>query len=230
MHRFLVANFKSNKNSDEVIAWLKEVGNAITSKPSNVTVIVCPQFVTLERVKAYLTQSDLSGKIHLGSQDISGFGPGAFTGEVNAQTLATLAIYSITGHSERRTLLGETSEDIEKKLAQAKECAIRPILCVSEETIADARLLQDEAGLLAFEPPGAIGSGAPASQEKIAEVIGKIKELAPKQTAILYGGSVNKETMGPILNIPGMQGFLVGTASLSTADFLPIYYGLCEPR
>lgn len=225
---YLVANFKSYKDTHDVLAWLSEAAPNVQKQQAGVTVIICPQYPALEPAKKLLTENNWHEHILLGAQNVSAFGEGAFTGEVSARGLSGLAEYVIIGHSERRKLFHETREDIEKKTAEAYANNLKPILCVSEETVGDASLVGD--GIVAFEPPSAIGSGNVESEEKIREVTGRIEGEVSEGVAVLYGGSVSGETIGELLTIGNISGFLVGSAGLDVGKFLEIFYGVCKSR
>src|SRR4051812_23378296 len=110
----LVANFKSHKNTRDCLLWLKTVGQAIAAFDEKEVyldeeIVVCPQYPSLEPIRAAINSTAWQNKIKLGAQDISAFDEGAYTGEVAATTLGQTIDYCIIGHSERRRLLSESS-------------------------------------------------------------------------------------------------------------------------
>lgn len=227
MH-YLVANFKSHKTTREVLEWLSEVAPKVAQRSDIIQVIVCPQFTSLASAKQFLLDHNLASALAIGSQDISAFGEGKFTGEVNAKALAEYAKYSIIGHSERRRLFTENSDTVAKKIDQALAFNITPIVCFAEDSVEDVHLLKGENGLVAFEPPAAIGTGNPASTATVAGIVQKVHSETKGNTPILYGGSVDGDTVHNFLAIEHLQGFLVATASLDPQAFLTIYNGLRE--
>jgi triosephosphate isomerase len=209
-------------------------------------VAVCPSFVALEAVRAALTGSTIA----LGAQNMHWEEAGAFTGEVSPLMLEGLCDYVIIGHSERRTIFGETDEWINQKLHAALAHGLKPIVCVGEN------LEQNKAGkteafcgkqvraafegvtaeqaklvTMAYEPIWAIGTGVPAHGEDANDIIGRavrgmLTELYDEDVAetirVQYGGSVKPHNVTEFLSQPEIDGALVGGASLKASDFAEI--------
>lgn len=209
-----------------------------------VDLAICPPATLLFTASAAL----IGSRIATGGQDCSMQGSGAFTGEVSAQMLADAgASYAIVGHSERRTLHGETSATVKAKAQAAQKALLVPIVCVGETK--DER----EAGkalavvrkqlrgsvpeastpatlVVAYEPVWAIGTGLTPTPADVAEMheairaeLGKL--LGKAQAAgvrLLYGGSVKPSNAGELMNVAHVDGALVGGASLKAEDFLAI--------
>lgn len=209
--------------------------------------LICPPFVYLASANRWIGGS----AILLGAQDIAAErGFGAFTGEISGAMLADVGCrYVIVGHSERRTLYGETDATVVAKFAAAQSGGLVPILCVGEN------LEQREAGetdvvvtrqvnavidalgvgvcdraVIAYEPIWAIGTGRTATPDQAQAVHGLIRELVAGRDAIiaaslriLYGGSVKGSNAADLLHQQDIDGGLVGGASLDAADFLAIY-------
>lgn len=211
---WVIANWKSNKNISEALDWISKVGPQIP-KADNLKIVICPTFSALSEVKKAITVGNFP--LLVGSQDLSPFEVGAYTGEEPAQILSQLIDLAILGHSERRQNFGETDEMISKQVQQAKEFQITPLVCVqSEETP-----VPPECKLVAYEPVSAIGTGNPDTPEnanKVAEVLkGKYAGLE-----VLYGGSVTAENVNTFTTQPGISGVLIGKASLDPVGFVKI--------
>ncbi len=245
MRKVLVAgNWKLNGSLESNTALV----NGILAGMADVKVAevaVCPPYPYLPQVRDLLSGSD----IKLGSQDNSEYDSGAYTGEVSAPMLKEIGChYAIVGHSERRTLFGETDEITAKKFQAAQNAGLVPILCVgelleerengtTEEVVArqlDAvtELVGVAAmanSVIAYEPVWAIGTGKTASPEQAQAVHEFIRSRIAAQDAavaeglrILYGGSVKPDNAAELFAKPDIDGGLIGGASLKAEDFLGI--------
>ncbi len=245
MRRILVAgNWKLNGS----IAANEALVNGILEGMGNVTaadVAVCPPYPYLPQVSGLLTGSS----VKLGSQDNSEQEAGAFTGEVSAAMLKEVGChYAIVGHSERRSLYGETDAITAQKFAAAQKAGLVPILCVGElleereggvtEEVVARQLdaVVDLVGIaamansvVAYEPVWAIGTGKTASPEQAQAVHEFIRSrIAAKDAGvaeglqILYGGSVKPDNAAELFAKPDIDGGLIGGASLKASDFLGI--------
>jgi len=221
------------------------------TRPDGVEVAVLPPFTHLWPMRAVL---DGSG-IRLGAQDVFWEDAGAFTGEVSPATLSGWCDYVLVGHSERRHLLGETDEDVRRKLARALTHDLAVIVAVGEtlderesgETLAvvhrqlDAAFSGVDAGALrrcvvAYEPVWAIGTGRTALPEQAQEVCHAIRrrmaELVDTEAAaglrILYGGSVTASNAAELFVQADIDGGLVGGVSLKPAEFLQVVAAAAE--
>ena len=207
-------NNKSNLNKDEFINYLNELKKINTSH----TLILCPTFLNIGLVDGIL----------LGSQNVSKFDDGAYTGEISANELKTYNVkYSIVGHSERRSYQKETNEDIKLKLIKLIENDITPILCIGEskeerQNNTYKEVLKEELAILedidrdiiiAYEPIWSIGTGIIPTNEEIIEVFNFIKSICPNDK-ILYGGSANNENIDTLKQIDLIDGYLLGGLSL----------------
>ncbi|MEC9475690.1 MAG: triose-phosphate isomerase [Planctomycetota bacterium] len=188
-----------------------------------------------------------SGVFEIGMQQVSDRPAGAFTGEVGAEIGYQFgARWALVGHSERRTLFGETDETVAKRVAAAADHGMRPMLCIGETleerdegTTFEVVSRQLKAGLsrldrhqefaIAYEPVWAIGTGRTATVEQIEQVHRHLRELLQKGggersagTPILYGGSVKPDNARDLLGLDVVDGALVGGASLDAASFLEI--------
>lgn len=210
-----------------------------------VAVLVCPPYPYLAAVAAEVKGSALL----LGAQNVSEHDSGAFTGEVAPAMLRDVGCqYVIVGHSERRALYGETSEQVAAKFGAALAAGLTPILCVGEtleerEAGATEAVVAEQIGavveasgvdafssaVVAYEPVWAIGTGRVATPQQAQEVHKHIRGLLAADSAavaetlqILYGGSMKGENAPGLLTMPDIDGGLIGGASLKSADFLAI--------
>ena len=237
--KYIIANWKLNGSK----SLLSEFLNQFANHSLHNYVVLCPPHLLL---------SDLDNKhidnFFMGSQNVSEYDNGAFTGEISAEMLAENKIFhSIVGHSERRTLFSETDEKINIKIKQLLGNNITPILCIGEnleqrntntfKKIIDIQLekafknirIDDHTIIIAYEPIWSIGTGVTPDISQIIEVhefiTTKIKQLYPKnvnQFKIAYGGSVNLKNFHTILSPKAVDGVLVGGASLDSRSFYEI--------
>ena len=209
----VVANHKANKTWDEVKAWLDEVGPE--AKDFKGTIVFCPSFPFL--VASYDLITSKKYNLKLGSQDISFFDQGPYTGEVAATQLTGIVGYALVGHSERRQNFNEDAARLQNKLVNAQKADISAILCLQSE---NTPILNDVA-IVAYEPTFAIGSGNPDTLTNIELVAKRIKEKGPYR--VLYGGSVSKDNVGGIMLLGVIDGVLVGAShSLDPQKFTDI--------
>jgi triosephosphate isomerase len=197
------------------------------SAPEGVEAVLCPPFVSLPAAVE-------SGHV-IFAQNVHWADDGAFTGEVSAPMLLELGVAgAIVGHSERRQYFGETDETVARRTIAALEHGLRVIACVGEsleeresgqmelvlrvqvEAIADAAGAH-EGLVIAYEPVWAIGTGQTATQDQVREAHAFIKGLL--DVPVLYGGSVKPENAEELLSQDGVDGALVGGASLDVESF-----------
>jgi triosephosphate isomerase len=206
-----------------------------------VQVAVFPPAVHLSVVVHRLQQA----RIDVGAQNFSEHADGAFTGELSSTMLVDVGCSMVlVGHSERRALFDEDNRRVAAKYAAAVALGLTPILCVGEtlaerEAGATAKVVAAQisavadrvgmhtlcAGVIAYEPVWAIGTGVTASPQQAQEVHAGIRQqlgAVGETTRILYGGSVNPENAGGLFAQPDINGGLIGGASLQAADFLRI--------
>lgn len=245
----IAGNWKMNLDHLQAIAvvqklaWtLKDAGHDFSA----VEAAVFPPFTDLRSVQTLVSADKLP--IAFGGQDVSEHVSGAYTGEISAAFLAALECrYVIIGHSERRTLHGETDEQVAAKTAQAIAHNIAPIICVGETAedleihgasavpVAQLRaaLAQVDSAadfVVAYEPVWAIGSGQAATPEQAEQVAAALRavivellgEDVAAKTRILYGGSVKSGNIAAFMREPNVDGALVGGASLDVAEFSSI--------
>jgi triosephosphate isomerase len=243
MKRILAGNWKMNLLLEEARALYASVAAGCVTR-SEIACVVFPPATALATLAASRGETDP----FLGVQNCHFESRGAFTGEISAEQAKDAgARFALIGHSERRRLFCESDHVARQKLLAAWRVGLHPVLCVGE-TLAErerretrdvlARQLRRalegapaKAPLwVAYEPVWAIGTGVVASVEEVAEAHGWVREeltsagrgAAGDRVPILYGGSVDPKNAGPLAAVPGVDGFLVGGASLKAESFLEI--------
>jgi triosephosphate isomerase len=246
--KLIAANWKMCKTSTKSAAAFIKNFLPLVKGHTRDEIVLCPSFVDLVPAAACLRGS----KVKLGAQDVFWEREGAYTGEICAATLVDAGCtHVIIGHSERRQLLGESDDIVNRKLLAALEARLTAIVCVGE------LLREREAGLtdeilrrqvqgafrtvaneaaknitLAYEPVWAIGTGRTATPElaaaahriiraELEEIFG---EPIAARTRILYGGSVKPENAKGLMAQPEIDGALVGGASLDPKSFAAIVH------
>lgn len=226
---FIVANWKSYKTTSEAVEWLQKFHSSqITVEEKEV--IVCPPFTLLPAMKSFIDEKQVP--IKLGVQNVSNFGEGAYTGEVNTKQVIEFATHAIVGHSERRRLLHETDEDVIAKLKEVLAADITPVLCISDiaqldHYLSESSLLKDNAEKIIFvyEPPSAISGGGAyhaESPEDANKNAAEISNRIGKRVITLYGGSVNPDNKDALFGQEYINGGLVGQASLDAEIFMKL--------
>lgn len=267
----IAANWKMHKTTAEAVRYgeqllqelagrsvtvVGEAGDAGAAAPSGgdtvpaaddrgVQVVVCPPFTALAALGGVLGGNPVA----LGAQNMHWEAQGAFTGEISGSMLVDLGCrYVIVGHSERRAM-GETDQDVQRKVQAALAAGLIPIVCVGErieerragrtESVVTGQVRAAFAGLspeaaaravIAYEPVWAIGTGEHATPEEANRVIGLIRATvaevvsgaAAAAVRILYGGSVKPDNIGAFMVQPEIDGALVGGASLDPVGFADI--------
>ena len=240
----IAGNWKMNGSRSSIKELLDGLKAGIGDVKS-AEVAVCAPAIYLADVSEQLAGS----KIAWGGQNLSTEAKGAFTGEISADMLLDFkSEYVIVGHSERRTLYGETDELVAEKFEVARKAGLKPILCIGESleeresgvTIdvcsrqisaviekSGVKALTD--GVIAYEPIWAIGTGVTATPEQAQETHAAIRKMiAEKDTAVAeqvriqYGGSMNAANAAELLAMEDIDGGLIGGASLKAEDFLAI--------
>ena len=234
----VAGNWKMNKTPLEGKRFIREVIN-ITKDIHGTEIIFFPAFTGLFDIQ-------VNNPFHLGAQNCHYETSGAFTGEISIEMLNECKVeYILVGHSERRQLFNESDAIINKKIRSIQFSKLKPILCVGE-TIDDRKsgltedFLKDqlirnlegidsiENFIIAYEPIWAIGTGETANKEQIYNAHSFIKftlkKLYPDKNncPILYGGSVNTKNAKELIQISGVDGFLIGGASLDKDSFISI--------
>ena len=241
--KIVAGNWKMNMTLVESI----ELSNALINiKKPNVDVMIAPSFTNIYHLKKHFD----SHQIDVIAQNVNQNSKGAFTGEVSVEMLKSIGVNCvIIGHSERRSLFGETDQILFEKLNYATSNDMNVIFCIGEElqqrqngNYFDVIQNQLEMGVLglstelikkvtlAYEPVWAIGTGVTANPDQIQEIHQFIRNLIHQSfdetisnsIRILYGGSVKPTNAVEIFNLPDVDGGLIGGASLKFADFQSI--------
>ncbi|PKL45214.1 MAG: triose-phosphate isomerase [Candidatus Riflebacteria bacterium HGW-Riflebacteria-1] len=238
----IAANWKMHKTCQEARTFMAELLPKIADL-KEVDVLVCPPYTLISTVD----QCREGSKVLLGAQNMYHENKGAFTGEVAPQMLKDLNCeFVIIGHSERRWVFGETDETINKKVHAAIANGLIPVLCVGEKLDEREKNLTDQvilnqmeknlAGVsedfisgmvIAYEPVWAIGTGKNATTKDAKDAIALIREFVhskfgqevAEKVRILYGGSVKPENVKTYMEQEGIDGALVGGASLEADSF-----------
>jgi triosephosphate isomerase len=230
MTRYVLANWKSHKTMVEAEKWLATFSGLYHPDPS-VEVILAPSFVHLPLL-AELLQKDNPARLTLAVQDLSPFPLGAYTGAVAAEMVRDLVGYAIVGHAERRRYFHETNQEIANKVSEAVAARIKPILCVDHPYARAQLAALNEADigelLIGYGPVEAIGIAVAQAPEKAASAIREIQAIMP-DNSILYGGSINGTNASTYMKLEGLQGLMVGSASLEAAEFARICTAVSQP-
>jgi len=249
--KVIAGNWKMNKNLNETISLIKEIKLAALTLSGKAEAIICPPFTSLETAAGLLKES----AVKLGAQNMHFEESGAFTGEISASMLKSVGTeYVILGHSERRTIFGETDQIINKKIKKALSSGLKPIFCVGEtleeretdktEKVIEKQVVDGLAGItaeemkgiiVAYEPVWAIGTGRNATPQQAEDVHVFIRTLIMKLyseevadgTIIQYGGSVKPDNSKELLSMPNIDGALVGGACLKADSFIEIIKSAC---
>ncbi|WP_026530438.1 triose-phosphate isomerase [Haematomicrobium sanguinis] len=247
----IAGNWKMNLDHQQAITLVQKLAWTLDDAKhdySRVEVAVFPPFTDLRSVQTLVHGDDLDLKY--GAQDLSEFDSGAYTGEISGEFLEKLGCsFVLVGHSERRTINGETDDLLARKLQAAYRHNITPVLCVGEglevrkagehvqytldQVRADLEPITAEQArslVIAYEPVWAIGTGEVAGPEDAQEMCAAIRdelaklydESVAKDVRLLYGGSVKAANVAAIMRSRDVDGVLVGGASLDATEFANI--------
>lgn len=233
--KYLVCNLKANKTKDELKSYEKEISKILTIP--TIELIICPSLPFL-----YLFQSP---NYSLGSQDVSMFEEGSYTGETTANQLQSINVkYALVGHSERRKLLLENNKMIISKIKKSYHSHIKPIYFIGETEKDKLKInkrlkkqlltIIDEVPdykrtkmIIVYEPRWAIGTGIIPSNEEITIRIKEIKSIIKEKynldLPVLYGGSVNEDNIDELVKIDELDGFVLGESSKESSEVEYIY-------
>jgi triosephosphate isomerase len=245
---FLAGNFKMFKTVAETVAYIGAL-RSLAKDVRGVDIVIAPPFTALAAAATAVDGSNIG----VSAQNVHWEREGAFTGEVSAAMLREAgARYVIIGHSERRTLFGETDGTVNKKTRAALAGGLVPIVCIGEtldqrdrdQTLAvlDRQIKEGLDGLtgeqlsgmvLAYEPVWAIGTGRNATPAQAGEAHHHIRQRlkqwfgldAAERCRVLYGGSVKPDNIAKLAAQPDVDGALVGGASLDPKSFFAIIQG-----
>lgn len=253
----IAGNWKMNTDVPEGRALAQVIADRLSTSSHSfdgVDFLVCPPFVHLPAVIDALDESPVA----VGAQDMHAEDEGAYTGDVSAPMLTSVGCDSvILGHSERREYYDETDADVNAKVTQARAHDLVPIVCVGETleqrqagdakavvrrqvdgALEDVSVGSSEELVVAYEPVWAIGTGVTPGADEIAAALAVIRRTLRQRVdavtadglRLLYGGSVKPANAGELCGIDGVDGLLVGAASLSVERFRAIGHSCCEAR
>jgi len=244
--KIIAANWKMNQTIADATSYLDTFLLDVADE-KRIDIVIVPPFTALAYVSERLSKEQ---NVKSGAQNMHWEKNGAFTGEISAGMIRELfARFVVLGHSERRTLFGETDEIVNKKTKAAIAASLTPIVCIGEtlderdagkvEQVLETQLKGSLAGIpakeledvvLAYEPVWAIGTGRTATPEQaqeahafIRKVLAAISDAATaEKVRIQYGGSVKPGNTAALMSQPDIDGALVGGASLVARDFAEI--------
>lgn len=239
----ILGNWKMNFTVKQAIAYAEKLGGK--EVPKGVIVGIAPHTLALSEIATLLQKKD----IDVIAQNAYYQDEGAFTGEVSMPMLRGIADYVLVGHSERRHILRESNDFMREKNAAAVRSGLTPVFCVGETLVERQhyhtnQVLNDQLSLgladltaeevarivIAYEPVWAIGTGEYASPDDVAKAVNKIRAevtslygpVTGSSVRVLYGGSVTKDNAASYLAVQGVDGLLIGGASLALSKFWPI--------
>jgi triosephosphate isomerase len=242
---FVAGNFKMHKTVGETVKYVKEL-RPLVKDLRDLDIVLAVPFTAVHAAAEAARNSNVS----IAAQDLYWEAQGAFTGEISAPMIAEAGAEAVViGHSERRTLFGETDDGVKRKIGAAFAAGLTPIACIGEtlaerergETFAvlDRQIAVGLDGLaadqvqslvVAYEPVWAIGTGRNATPEQAAEAHGHIRmrlaeRFGPEPAElcrIIYGGSVKPDNIAELRAQADVDGALVGGASLDVSGFATI--------
>ena len=242
---FIAGNWKMHKTVAETVKYVKEF-RGLVKDFTDVEIVLAPPFTALHAA----AEAARNSNVGIAAQDVHWEREGAFTGEISAAMIAeTGAEYVIIGHSERRTLFGETDASVNRKIAAAFAGGLTPIVCIGETldqrerdetfSVLDRHIRDGLDGVtseqlvrlvMAYEPVWAIGTGRNATPAQAAEAHGHIRKRlqhwfgaeSSQRCRVIYGGSVKPENIADLTSQPDVDGALVGGASLDVKGFVDI--------
>lgn len=242
--RLIIGNWKMNLSIHETSLFAHKLNQDMKAH-KDVEVVIAPSTLALQTLSMQIDHN----KIKLCAQNCYWRDDGAYTGEISANQLRGLVSYVLVGHSERRHIFGETDRDVRNKVQSVVRNRLKPVLCVGETTSERSngethRVINDQitGGLsnitsdeikdvaIAYEPVWAVGTGDNAMPHEIQTVAKTIRHQvehmfgseAAKKIRILYGGSVTSDNVISYLETPGIDGLLIGGASLEYKKFMTI--------
>jgi triosephosphate isomerase len=241
----IAGNWKMYKTTPEAVESASQLVKLVADT-ADVDIMIAPVYTALDAVSKAIKDS----RVKLGAQNLHWEKEGAYTGEISADMLLAAGCdYVIIGHSERRQYFGETDETVNKKIQAAITAGLIPVFCVGETedereagqtfSVLDKQVKKGVEGkfaedlgnlVIAYEPVWAIGTGKTATKEQAQEAHQYIRSLLEKsfgnafsQTKrILYGGSVKPGNVSQLMEMPDIDGALVGGASLNADSFSQI--------
>jgi triosephosphate isomerase (TIM) len=248
--KIIAANWKINLDYNQSISLAKKISDILNIKNSKNEVIIFPDFTSLSPISEIVKDS----QVKLGSQDISPFSPGPYTGEVDIKNIKQISCkYALVGHSERRQYFNDDKMISDKINNIIKVKGVTPVLCIGEnleekkagetKKIIKKQLkeafskikesdIENKKIVIAYEPIWAIGSGVVARPSDLVKIHRDIKNIFKTmfssdkvlEPKVLYGGSVSADNFVDFHDLKDIDGFLIGGASLKAGSFLDIAY------
>ena len=212
----LYLNWKSNKTTSDIRLWFEELSKLNTV---GIKIVLFPSIIHLELCKYLISKYKLD-YMELGSQDISTFPMGSYTGKVNASQLKDFCNFCIVGHAENRKYDHLTLIDIKNKIYNLLDNSIKPIVCFSNITEIDAEILElSEINklILAYEPTENIGTDVISDYTELEEI--KVALFGQKFT---YGGGITEQNVDILKQLEYINGLLIGRASLKVSSIKKI--------
>lgn len=206
----------------ETKEWYQVFSSHSIQRPlsKELTIVLGVPFTVLAIAKEIIEKEHIH--VALAAQDVSPFGKGPYTGEISAEMIAELAHYVLIGHSERRQYFAESEEELSYQVLQAKTAGLTVIYCVPTES----ERIPPAVDIVAYEPVEAIGTGKPEDVRTVSAVCKNLHDTLQKP--VLYGGSISEGEADSYINIPSINGLLVGGASLDPRSFFGIAEKLSE--
>ena len=218
MDKVVLANWKAHLSDHHVDEWLTTFTGGFRQK-EGVKVVVAPPVLYLERVASRLGST---AGISLAAQCVSPYPPGNYTGATPARWLEGTVGYVLVGHRERRRYFHETISDLAAQVRESVAVGITPILCLDGEGLAEMKAALDteelQALMVAYTPDSAVALESAPELTSIEKEAARVGEYFPG-CPVLYGGGVNSENAREILALQGINGLLVGRASLDAVRF-----------
>lgn len=214
--KYFIANWKTNKTLNESIEWMKAFLKEYTLDISK-KVIICPPFPFISKLKEMTSKST---NVFIGSQDVSFFEQGTYTGEVSALNLSGMISYSIINHSERFIHMHESSEVSFRKSQLANKYSLIRFYCIKNSRDP----FPPDVEFVCYEALDAISKGDGKGDNKSLSDIVKLKRKLSlgSNTGFVYGGSVNEKNCKEYISSSEIDGILIGGASLNPQRFLTI--------
>ena len=234
----VAGNWKMHKTPTDGKSFVAETVDLLLNI-EHISIIFAPPFTGL-------FDMDVKPPFHKAAQNCHWEEQGAFTGEISVAMIKDCgAAYVILGHSERRHIFGETDSWINRKIHAVLDGGLQPIFCIGEtleqrkaeqtELVLRTQLEQGLAGVtslkgvvIAYEPVWAIGTGVTAQEDQVQAAHATVRQILADRfdendsVPVLYGGSVKPDNAEALIQVPGVNGFLIGGASLDAASFTSI--------
>ncbi len=223
MPKYIIANWKCNKNEVEAEQWVTDLAESkVVEQSPELVVVLCPSFLYLRQLV-----SRVKG-LQLGAQAVSNYPNGAYTGAISALQVSQYAQYTILGHVERRRYFNETEQIIAQQTRQALDAQLTPIIAVDHQTwlrqlsVFNADELKN--CIIMYEPPEAISIMGDEKAADLDQVIKAVAEIRSQfeMKAVLYGGSVSEKNVAAYIAHPALDGVVPGAASLDSLQFIDL--------